>query len=80
MTWVARIRIPVGIYIQRPPEASPATHRGAPSGRHLAGTLTGLAWHHVCTSPETWLSYTCLASGLNLSYTWLTPGLDVAGT
>ena len=38
MFWVARIRIAVGIYMQWPPEATPAIHRGAPS-QHLAGTL-----------------------------------------
>ena len=84
---MARIRIPVGIYIQRPPEASPATHRGAPS-QHLAGILPGPAWDHVHTYPETWLepyldvhpSYPCLAASLDPSYSWLEPDLDVAGT
>ena len=84
---MARIRIPVGIYMQRPPEASPATHRGAPS-QHLAGTLPGRAWHQGRTYPDTWLepfldvhlSYTCLVPSLSLPYTWLTPDLDVAGT
>ena len=84
---MARIRIPVGIYMQKPPEASPATHRGAPS-QHLAGTLPGRAWHQGRTDPETWLeplldvhlSYTCLVPSVSLSYTWLTPDLDVAGT
>ena len=84
---VARIRIPVRIYMQQPPEATPATHRGAPS-QHLAGILPGPAWHHVHTYPETWLepyldahlSYTCLVPSLSLPYTWPTPDLDVAGT
>ena len=84
---MALTRIPVGIYSQKPPVASPATHRGAPS-QHLAGTLPGRAWHQICTYPETWLapyldahlSYTCLSASLNLSYDWLEPGLDVAGT
>ena len=53
MFWVARIRIPVGIYCQRPAGASPATHRGALS-QHLAGTLPGHAWH-VRTYPKTYL-------------------------
>ena len=53
MFWVARIRTPVRIYLQQPPEATPATHRGAPS-QHLAGSLPGRAWH-VRTYPETWL-------------------------
>ena len=83
----ARIRIPVRIYMQQPPEATPATHRGAPS-QHLAGTLPGRAWHQVRTYPDTWLepylcvhlSYTCLAASLNLTYSWLEPDLDVAGT
>ena len=51
MFWVARIRIAVGIYMQWPPEATPATHRGALS-QHLAGTLPEHAWH-VRTFPET---------------------------
>ena len=83
---VARIRIPVRIYMQQPPEATPATHRGAPS-QHLAGSLPGRAWH-VRPYPETWLepyldvhlSYPCLAASLNPSYSSLEPGLDVAGT
>ena len=87
MFWVARIRIPVRIYMQQPPEATPATHRGALS-QHLAGSLPGRAWHQICTYPETWLepyldahlSYACLSASLNLSYTWLEPGLDAAGT
>ena len=74
-------------YMQRPPEASPATHRGAP-GQHLAGTLPRHAWHQIRTYPETWLepdldvhlSYPCLAASLNPSYSWLEPDLDVAGT
>ena len=84
---VARIRIPVRIYMQQPPEATPATHRGAPS-QHLAGTLPAPAWHLVRTKPETWLephldghlSCTCLAPSLSLSCAWLKPDLDVAGT
>ena len=80
-------RIPVGIYSQKPPGASPATHRGAPS-QHLAGTLPGRAWHQIRTYPETWLepyldvhpSYPCLAASLDPSYSWLEPDLDVAGT
>ena len=87
MFWVARIRIPVGIYMQRPPEATPATHRGAPS-QYLAGTLPRRAWHPIRTYPETWLepyldvhlSYPCLAAILTPSYSWLEPDLDVAGT
>ena len=74
-------------YMQRPPEASPATHRGAP-GQHLAGTLPRRAWHQIRTYPGTWLepyldvhlSYPCLAASLNPSYSWLEPDLDVAGT
>ena len=84
---MARIRIPVGIYMQRPPVASPPTHRGAPS-QHLAGPLPRRAWHQIRTYPETWLepyldvhpSYPCLAASLNPSYSWLEPALDVAGT
>ena len=87
MAEVVLTRIPVAIYTQRSPEASPASHRGAPS-QHLAGILPGPAWHHVHTYPETWLepyldahlSYTCLVPSLSLPYTWPTPDLDVAGT
>ena len=87
MAEVVLTRIPVAIYTQRPPEASPASHRGAPS-QHLAGTSPRRAWHQIRTYPETWLepyldahlSYPCLATSLNLSYSWLEPALDVAGT
>ena len=84
---VARIRIPVRIYMQQPPGATPATHRGAP-GQHRAGTLPRRAWHQIRTYPGTWLepyldvhlSYPCLAASLNPSYSWLELDLDVAGT
>ena len=87
MTCVVLTRIPVGIYMQRPPGATPATHRRAPI-QHLACTLPQPAWHLVRTYPEAWLapylgahlSCICLTPSLGLAYPWLTPDLDVAGT
>ena len=83
--YVVLTRIPVGIYSQRPPGASPATHRGAPS-QHLACTLPYLfgtmsqrvlkpSLYHAW---DTHLARTILHLTKHLPWTWST--LELAGT